>query len=506
MEIERAIEAINDGDSSISAERLVFDRLEEVIKYIGFIEYKEGPKARKMATIETLKTALVEKSLAKRLCSENYLFLLKAIRHNGYAKKVPEAIIELSYEAYAESLKALLEFNSQDTITTITSSNECYLDLVLKCSDSHHIIDLFPCFFSLSEEPFLKWITFLISKNFVGSIIKNMNKYKKALKETQNFSKLLYLLVSFTGSLFKRQLRLEAGTEYMHFYNEIENRSDTLLDTVFIETDAINRVAALETIRELIKTTEFLPPRSEAFSFLFIYVAGSEILKRIKENHHSADTTIKTVILINTIARTIRFKSAALKAFFSATDFPTALIRYAYSTSTHTLTNEVCIFLNELVHTDTAFYLDALVEICKEIHSCSLKQVIQAYASSQKKHAPSAALVDFTTPFVYLIYQLYDICLDVAAAEPTGTTSTLARFTVIDKGVDVYQIIQELSFLSQDLYIWYRFSRIQEHKKRLSLAYATEPIEIYSATEQFARYLCHCTAAVLPDYPASLLL
>lgn len=508
--IERDIEAIHNGESAISAERLVFDRLDQIVEYLEFAEYKEGNKNQRIAVMETIKTALASKLLTRKLCTEKYLFLLQNIKKNAHARKVSEGVMELSYEAYAESIKSLLEFAPEQVVEIMLGAkDQCYLELILRNGESQHIIDLFPCFFSLTGATFQKWIDFLIARNFVGLIFRWIKKQKKAHRELHNFTKLLYLLVSFTGTIFSRHFPTGSEAEYTHFYRQIEQNAAFLLDIAFAEDDAINRMSALEVVREMVKISEYLPKGSSSFRFLAEYFTNSPLLPALREDHQAPSTHVKAIAFINLLARTIRYQSVEMQQFFIAADLGTWLVRYLYATTTFTVTNEVCALLNELILVNKEFYVAALLGIIKEVRAQGLAKLVGPFAASQKKGAANVSLLDHITPAIYLLYRLHRRCAqELAAQRGKAAESKVSqrRFTIIDQNSPTFQLLEELSFLQEDAWHWYRTTRIFEYEKRMSLHYLQEFPERFQNSEQFSRYICDYISSTLPEYSSFLLM
>ncbi|KAI5187414.1 hypothetical protein NEHOM01_2159 [Nematocida homosporus] len=511
MELERAIEATQEGESSLSAERFIFDHLDSAIRYIGFIDYKEGPKSRKISTIEALKSAFVYKHLAKKLCTPTYLFLLKDIKHNSATKRIPDSLTEMSYEIYAESIKTLLEYYPQDTINILTRpESPCFLSALLKSSDSSHIIDMFPCFFSLSNQTFHQWIDLLISKNFVDMIFQYLHRAQKQGKETQSLFKLLYLLISFTANIFKREFITRSDLNYTCFYQQILSYLKPILSTVFQDKDSINRTAALEVIREIIKTTEYLPKEAAPFPLLLAALAATPTFSHFQANQQTPDVLLRVLILINTITRCIRFKTQTLLLFFQETHFLKYLIHYLYAANTHTLTNEVCSLLNELIYTGKLFYRQALIEIGHEVRALEFSKPTQLFSNSLQRYTPHVSILDRITPAILILYRLYTSAISETKTVTThksnpNSSLSLKRFTIIDQSTEIYQLAQELSFFHNAKFHWYRINRILEHEKRLTLNYIRDPPEVILNSEQFARYFCDYISSTLPDYPPSLL-
>jgi len=508
-EIEREIEEIQNGESSISIERLVSERIEEVLSYISFSTYKEGQKSRKIGVIETIKGVLTDKSFCKRLCTPRYVFLLAEIRKNTQSKKISEGLLEVSYEAYANGIKSLLEFSPEETLGVIVQArNMCYLEAVLESGDSQHVVDLFPCFFALSGENFHKWIKFLISKNFVDMVFRSLSRQRSMQKETQNFTKLIYLLISFSGTIFKRDFPADIGVDYSFFYREIEKRASAILDIVFIDSDAVNRLSALHAIKEMIKVLEYLQKDPNPFHFFFRYVAESQILRALKNSTYLPDTQIKIILLINLISRTVRYKSASLREFFITSKILPDLIRFLYQTTTYTVTNEMCTLINELVHVDRSFYISAILDICEEVQKQSLKKPIESLSTSQKKNGPTSAVLDCVTPVLHILYKLYCACASESNSQntkPTEIKTSQKRFTVIGKESAVYQILQALRFFEEDSMRWYRSTRLQEYEKKTSLEYVRAFPDTASNLDQFSRYFPSYLSSVLPEYPLFLL-
>src|SRR5699024_729464 len=159
----------------------------------------------------------------------------------------------------------------------------------------------------------------------------------------QSFFKILYLFVSFTTNIFKKELHSCTNISYTYFYNEIETRISYLLDMIFLESDAINRASALEVLREMIKITGYINTNNTIpFTSLFQYMKQSQALKDLQNMHRNAKSQIRVINMVNIVARTIRFQSAALQDFFTCTNFIPSLIRYLYSCSTFSFSNELC--------------------------------------------------------------------------------------------------------------------------------------------------------------------
>ncbi|KAI5192112.1 hypothetical protein NECID01_1821 [Nematocida sp. AWRm77] len=511
-DIEKDIEAVHNGESSISGERLVFDRLEEIIQYIEFSQYKEGNKAKRAALMETVKGALCSKLLSKKLCTERYLFLLSNIKIHPRDRKVTEGMLELTYEAYAESVKSLLEFSADQVMEVVLKETTvCYLSLLLRHSESHHIIDLFPCFFSLTGANFQKWIEFLIEKNFVEMIFRSIRKQRKKQGETQNFTKLLYLLVSFTGTIFPRHFPVSAGIEYMHFYKQIQSKASFLLEIAFgvAEEDAVNRSSALEVIREMIKVRGYLSSNTVSFEFLCKYFITSKTLQELVDSNQSPESQLKVVMFINLLSRTIRYKQLEIQDFLLSSGLSSGLVQYLYTTNTFTVTNEICALLNELVYVDKKFYSPFLLGIIQEVRSQGLTRLVNPFAASQRKHAAHVSLIDYITPAVYILYKLHSLCMHELTTEKENSLepkTSQKRFIVIDQTAPVHQLLEELSFLQEDAMHWYKTTRILEHKKRLSLYYLKELPERLQNSEQFSRYVCDYISSTLPEYSSFLLM
>ncbi|KAI5172317.1 hypothetical protein NEFER03_1431 [Nematocida sp. LUAm3] len=502
MDLEQSIEATQEGDSSISSERLIYNQLDIVIDYISFKIYKEGSKSKKISTMDTIKVAFCNKHLCHKLCTEKYLFLLIEARKNSSLKKISETIVETSYEVYAESVKTLLENHPLETINIITESKTfSYIEILLKCSDSPHIIDLFPCFFSLSKEAFQKWIDFLIKIQVVDLIVRYITKYRKTHREVQNLFKLLYLFITFTSNIFRKELIPPKNpTLYMHFYLEIGKHLDLLLDSIFKESDAINRLSALEVLKEMIKTSWCIPRDKRIFPTLTKYFESLQLIKSLQEKICSPLVQIQVITLVNIITRTIRFRSTAVKKFFEETDFLSSLIAYLYVINTHTITNEICALINEFIYTDKEFYLEALIKISRQIKECSYAHPQEVFSDSQKPHRPNAIIQDCVTPVLYIIYQLYSTAVSESTSpEPSKNISSVRRFTVTNQKSSMYKLIQELSFLQSDEYHWYKTNRVHQHGQRLALMHTGDPHEPIVNQEQIARYICMHILSLFPD-------
>lgn len=507
MDIEKIIEAIQEGESSVSTERLIYDRMENIISYLTLVEYKESSRSRKAAVAETLKNVLLDKHLCKRFCTPRYLFILIETKKNSKAKKISDSVVELIYSIYSDSIKALIEYYPEETLQIITDKNNpCYLDMILRCIDSSQIVNAFLCFFSLPTKHFQKWVHFLITKEFIDMVFKQIQKYKKTGKELQSFFKILYLFVSFTTNIFKKELHSCTNISYTYFYNEIETRISYLLDMIFLESDAINRASALEVLREMIKITGYINTNNTIpFTSLFQYLKQSQALKDLQNMHRNAKSQIRVINMVNIVARTIRFQSAALQDFFTCTNFIPSLIRYLYSCSTFSFSNELCGVLNELIHVNRIFYQPALIEIAKEVRSIGFQRLIETFADSKRKHSPNVSILDRVTPFIYILYQLYISCLFESRRQSlrqySSRNTSQRRFIVVEQNKEPCPLLDSLSFFSESSSYWYRTVRLPEYQKRLSLDYIREMPAHIDNLEQFSRYICDYVASSLPVYP-----
>ncbi|KAI5167255.1 hypothetical protein NEIRO02_1807 [Nematocida sp. AWRm79] len=505
-DIERTIETLQETDSAVDTHNFIETQLDSVLDYLFLESYTESQKTCKLGVLDFIKTALFQKHVIPKLCTEKYIFGLRNIRKNGYAKKVSDGIMSLCYEIYSDGIKILLENKPEKLLSVIfRHSTLCYFEEILKSSDCNGIVELFPCFFSLSEQNFVTWIKFLASKNSVCMIFRFFMRLKRGQKDLQNLSKFLYLFVSFTGNVFRGSVYMkDTGKHYAHFYNEIEKRVDVLLDTIFVENDAVNRLSCLEVVREMIQVIEYMPEDSNVLPSLYNYLKGSEVLQYLSNGNHSAPACVKVIYLINTVMRTIRFKSSHTLNFMQETNILSHIAMYLYGTATHTITNEICLLLNEMIYVDKVFYINPIADFCQAIRTTSFNQVIQIYSSSQKKHTPHASITDCITPVIYILYKLYYMCLHESTSRSKELKTHSRRFVVIDETTEQYKILQELEFLQEEQAYWYITIRVLEHSKRLSLEYCRALPEKLPNSEQFARYFCEYTASVLPTYPAWL--
>ncbi|KAI5189893.1 hypothetical protein NEMIN01_0756 [Nematocida minor] len=502
-EIENSIEILQETDSADDIEQFLANNLEEIIDYVQLASYKEGQKSRKLGTLDFIKGAFSNRSIANRLCTEKYIFGLRNIRKNSHAKKVPDGVAFVCYEIYTETIKMLLDFMPEQVISIIYKHPSlCYFEQLIKSADCNSIVEMFPCFFSLNGAHFERWIQLLTSKSIVSMIFKYFNRPGKPHKDIQNLSKLLYLFVSFTGTVFRDSASMESmGIHYTYFYREIEKRTHPLLDTIFLGTDSINRISCLEVIREMIRTTEFLPADTSVFSFLYRYLTHSEILKEFSKNSHEPHTVVRVIYLINTIAATIRFKSVHTLSFLKSSSFLAHTAMYLHTTTTHTVTNEICALINELIYVDKIFYMEPIIELCQAVKSHTFKRAIQLYSTSQKRHSPHVSVSDCITPVIYILYKLYYICHYESTSRSREAKTLSKRFIVVDETTDSYKILQQLEFLQDESAYWYITTRVVEHERRLSLEYCRALPERQPNAEQFARYFCEYTASVLPAYP-----
>lgn len=505
--IERTVELLQEADSEGEIVKFVEESINDILAYVQLADYKEGQKTRRLVTLDYLKAILSKKYLASRLCTEAYVFGLRAIRKNSSIKKVSDGVVFLCYEIYTESVKVLLEMAPEEFLNVIYSHPTlCYLEELVKSSECNSVVEMFPCFFSLSGKNFERWINLLVCKEVVSMLFKYYNKPGKPHKNTQNLSKLLYLFVSFTGNLFLDPENMKnSSVHYAFFYREIEKRTHALLDTAFMGNDSLNRIASLEVIREMIRVNEFLPQNeSSFFSFLYRYLAHAEVLRDLKNNVHSSTATVRIVRLINTLSRTIRFKSVYTLGFMESSELLKYLAVYLHSTATHTVTNEICHLLNELIYTDKIFYIQPIIHFCQEIKSLTLKRAVCLYALSQKRHNPHVSISDCITPVIYILYKLYYLCLFDSTNRNREAKGPSKRFVVIDEGADSYKILQQLEFLQEEHSYWYMTTRVVDYERRISLEYCWSFPERSTNAEQFARYFCKYSASVLPAYPGWL--
>lgn len=502
-DIEKTIEILQETDSPEEIQKFVEEHLEGLLDYLLLTLYSESQKTSKLAVLDFIKGVITEKQIAQRLCTEKYIFGLRSIRKHSHSKKVPDGVVSLCYEIYADGMKVLLETMPRRVLEIIQSHlTLCYLEQLLKSSDYNPIVEMFPCFFSLSEDNFSFWIKLLAGKDVILIIIKYFHKFQKTQKEIQNLCKFLYLFVSFTGNLFKDSVTLsKTGLHYTHFYKEIEKRTHTLLDTIFTETDGINRFSCLEVINEMIRTVEYLPESVNNLSFLYRYLIHSEILKKIEESEHTPIVTLRVIHLINIITRTIRYKSVEMLNFLKKTELLSHIAVYLYSTTTYGVTNEVCYLLNELIYVDKVFYIDLIIEFSQSVKIHTFKRVIKIYSVSQKKHNAHASITDCITPVIYILYKLYYICLHESTRKHRESRTQPRRFIVIDETTESYKILQELEFLQEEQAYWYITTRVMEHGRRMSMEYSRSLSERHPNAEQFARYFCEYTASILPAYP-----
>ncbi|KAI5180750.1 hypothetical protein NEOKW01_1034 [Nematocida sp. AWRm80] len=504
MDIERILEEVQEGDVDPKVELLFKSQIDLVLDYLSFSSYKEGPKARKVATLEGLKTLVLYKHLVECLCTERFIYLLAEIKKNIHSKRISERIIELTYDVYAECTKSLLEHFPDETIQIIISTpGKSYLDIFIRCCDSNYIVDLFPCFFSISGNSFQSWIRYLVSKEVISTVFKALNKSSSAQKDTQSYTKLLYPLVSFTSGIFKKEFVTETtGVYYTYFYQEIVKRMPSLLDIIFIGTDCINRISALEVLKEMIKVTEYLSMDIDPLPFLYRYLKHSEILKQLQNNNQEPLTQIRIIVLLNTISRTIRFKSSALLEFLEETQLMSYSIKYLYTSNIHGITNEICSLLNEMIFVDKIFYVNTLLEICNTIQSLTLYPCIKSFSNSQRKGFPNASLIDCITPMIYTLHKLYEVCLKEATIKKNRTSDwklSQNRFTIVDETIPSYKILQSLFFLQDESLHWYKSIRILEHKRRVSMGSIKYTPETLPNSEQFARYFCSYILSTLPE-------
>lgn len=506
MGLEREIEAINNGESPVSPERLVVERLDEVVKYLTFEAYKEGPRPKKAAIMETLRQALPTKMVSRALCSEQYLFCIEYIRRNARVRKIPEGILELSYEAYADSVKGILAFHQSLFVQAVLNARgRCYFSLILRSAESPNITDLFPCFFSLVGAPLLAWVEYLVERNAVGLIVKALMKSRRKQKPTHFYTKLLYLLVSFTGNIFRQEL---TGSAVSYFYFEVEKHFDLILDIVFFDEDAANRISALEVVREYIKTVEFIPEASGVFDRFLMYLESSPVLGQLSSEAYSPAQQLRAITMVNLLARTVRFKQPAVRSFLSRTHLLQLLMRYVHKMPSHVVSNEMCGLLNELVYVDKVFYIDALVDAAREARAQTLSRQTKVFADSFRKSGANVAISDCLTPIFCSLYTLFDACNFECATQSikqTDSCQTLRRFSVFDQETPCYNLHRELLFLQDEEYEWYRRTRVQEYRSRISLVYIGRgPEKISENEEQTARYFCSCILSLLPVFPEAL--
>ncbi|KFG26363.1 uncharacterized protein NESG_01484 [Nematocida ausubeli] len=501
--IERTIEILQETDSPADIHNFIQTQLDSIVDYVLLEAYTEGPKTTKLGALDFIKNALFQKHMVNSLCTEKYIFGLRSIRKNGHAKKVSDGVVSMCYEIYTDGMKLLLESAPACVLEIISKKTGlCYFEEILKSSDCNGIVEMFPCFFSLSEHNFIQWIKFLSDRNCISLILKFFTRLKKAQKDLQNLSKFLYLFVSFTGNVFRDSAYMNAtGRHYSYFYKEIEKRVLPLFDVIFVESDAINRLACLEVLREMIRVIEYIPNNSAILVSLYKYLVHSEILKELAQGNHQPGVAVRIVYLINTISLTVRFKSPHTLSFLRTTNILSHIAEYLHGTSTHTITNEVCLLINELIYVDKIFYIDEIVEFCQAIRLKTFKQVIQIYSTSQKKHSPHASIIDCITPVISILYKLYYICLYESSNRSKEMKTQSRRFVVIDETSKPYRILQELEFLQDEQAYWYITTRVLEHGKRLSLEHSRSLPERLPNSEQFARYFCEYTAAILPAYP-----
>lgn len=502
--IESAVEALQETDTPAEIDHFLENNLECIVDYVQLTTYKEGHKSRKIAILDYLKTILSNRSIAPRLCTEKYVFGLQSIRVHASTKKVPDGIVYMCYEIYSETVKILLEDIPEEFLGIVyRHPNICYIEQLIKSAECNSIVEMLPCFFSLNGNNFEKWIDMLVSKSIISMIFKYFNKPGKPHKDTQNLSKILYLFVSFTGNLFRDSENMKSThIHYAFFYREIEKRTHCLLNTVFMGSDSINRLSALEVIRCMISANEFLlPNESSFFRFLSRYFIHSDVLKCLIEGDHSPAATVRIIHMINTLSATVRYKSIHTLNFLNASGCLGHIAVYLHSTSTHTVTNEICYFLNELIYVDKVFYIDPIILFCQKVKEYTLKRVVQLYAHSQKKHSPHVSISDCITPVIYILYKLYYLCLYDTTNRNRETKTQSKRFIVIDEGIDSYKILQQLEFLQEEHAYWYITTRVVDHERRISLEYSWSLPERPPNAEQFARYFCEYTASILPAYP-----
>ncbi|KAH9385715.1 uncharacterized protein NEMAJ01_0611 [Nematocida major] len=507
MGIERAIEVLQETDSPADIRRFVENKLGAVIDYIFLISSTSSQKTSRLNTLDFIKGSIFQKSIAPKLCTEKYIFGLRSIRKNAHSKKVSDGIVSLCYEIYADGMKILLECMPEKTLEIIAGHpSMCYIEQLLKSSEYSPIIEMFPCFFSLGESNFCRWIRLLVAKDAISMLLRSLEKLTRAQKGAHNLAKFLYLFVSFTGNVFKDSAHMEAtGYHYTHFYSQIEERAEPLLSCIFSGSDSINRLACLEVVREMIRTVEYLPSGKHTLRFLHVYLEGSSVLKSLESSDHTAPATVCILYLINTVSRTVRYKHADMLEFLKKTRFLHHVAVYLHGTSTHSITNEVCLLLNELVYVDKAFYIDLIVEFSRSVKDHTFKKVVQTYAVSQQRHNPHVSVIDCITPVVYILYKLYHMCMYECTKRSKEARQQSTRFVVVDETKEMYKLLQALEFLQDEQAYWYITTRIFEHEKRISLEYGRSLPDRHPNAEQFARYFCDYTASVLPAYPPWLL-
>lgn len=533
--IESTIELLQDGRISTRPEQFIAANISEVIKYMGLALFAHGNKGRKASTIEYIKRTIIDNHLVDALYSREYLFLIKEIRRNAQRKKVSEGIVETWYENYTEIIRKMIESDSGRVMDVICSSLEQapgedsesaksgnYFLLLLRSSDSHYMVDVFASFFVMEEKSLVRWLHFLKKAEVVSLTIGMIARRQAEGREYQNLSKVLYVLVSFTGTIIRRcPDAAELQVAPFYFYSEVDAQAPFLLQTLFSEAEYFNRASVLEVLKALLYKAESMDNmRAELIEHLgrFIspeHASGGHPLALIQQRSAEDASVLKVSALVELVSRSIKFKNASMRDALLGARFVEEVLEYNGAVPlASTLSQAILYLVKELVATDRAFYCDVLISLCRFIYRFAFRIQRNFFSLSYTEFAPHHSINDNFTPILKEIAGLKEVCSFESRtyssrsgrqpSNPGGSgdakeRDTGNRFFTIGKENASYKIAKELAFMESEEWEWY-LSVLGEYEKRMGLEYVRGPRErLVEVNEQFARYLCRYVGQALPQ-------
>lgn len=521
--VEAGIEGIHDTRTE-AARAFVSTNTDKVMDYMGLLYYSKRNRSRMLFTIESLKKIIIENGLATAFCNRRYVYLLREIKANGRKHRADEGVMEMWYEFYLEVTKKMAEdageallalFSKESEEEVICAGQEgeappcrknAWLQTLLESIESQYMVDLFVSFFALQDGGKRRWMAFLQRFSVVEHLFECMQERARERKEYQNISKLVSILVSFTGTVI-RERTVSAEMHFLDFYVRVDGNMETLLRLLFLERDHFNRNSLLEIVKSVLYKLEAVGGlESSLFRELGALLTGSlpeNPLNAIRGMKSTNLSLVRVSILIDLVTRSVKFRSPALKQALEGVEFVGQLFAYYLKMPDSALiARSLYFFVLELVNVDRLFYHSLLVSLCREVRASLKVLPREGLAESYRGRAAHFSLHDSFTPIVSEMKRLRELSMFESRRYPHrgGPHREMKqRFFTVDKTSKSHELVKELSFMDSDEWRWYSMAVLGEYERRMRIEYVREGRDrVTEINEQFARYICGYVANRLP--------
>jgi hypothetical protein len=514
--VESAVELMQDGRSQTGLSEFIDAHPEETLAYMSLSSTSPAQKHRKLSTIEFIRKGVAEGRVPECFYTKRFLGSAGEMRRNAAKKRMAGSVVEACYESYFEIVKHMLERDPSSVLDILEEhfyrgSEEDYVTMIVRCADFHPMIDLFAVFFAREGRNLSRWLQLIKQCRVVGKVLGGIEKKRRAGKEYQNLVKILHILLSFTGTIIRREEAEGDPADSLCFFSEVERRAPCILRLLFSEDEYFNRTALAELLKQILYKAESLGRTTALFSELAALIrresscTETSPMEILDEDAPADSALLKMAVLTDLLARTIKFRNTEIRDAVHETRFIERVVRYsAEIPRASLLLQNVLYLIREMFGANKTFYCDAIISFCRGMRSLSFEIPRRALARSYGEFSPHHSMHDNITPIFYEMVRLAEECAfesNVISVREKGRTGGSGdRFVPIDNEDVAYKISKELLFMESEEWAWYLTGIMAEYRRRMGMDYLRGPRDrVVEVNEQFARYLCSLVGCPIKD-------